>query len=148
MGNITMDKQKIIMHFNLPPSDEDLEVLACAIMESMPDELARFCEEIAIKVEELPDEALEQELDLEDSFDLLALYRSGKEISPGVISKVASNDDILILFRRPILDMWCETCDPLAIVLRDVMIAELGRHFDFSEDEIDDMARRHHQGML
>src|SRR5690606_16478066 len=99
-------------------------------------------------VEDLPDESTEQDLDLEDPFDLLALYRNGKEVAPGVEKKTANDDDVLIVYRRPVLDMWCETEDDLATLLRQVVIEELGRHFDFSEDEIEEMSERHYQGML
>ncbi len=143
-----MDVQSIIMNYSVSPTLEDLEIIAGSIIETLPDELTEFCESLALRVEELPDEALEQELDLEDPFDLLALYRSGKEISPGVERKTANDDDVLIIFRRPLLDMWCETGEDITLLVRQVVIEELGNHFDFSEGEIAEMTGRHHQGML
>lgn len=122
--------------------------MASEILEALPEELLEYCDGLAISVEDLPDETTEQELDLEDTYDLLALYKSGKEISPGVEKKTANDDDVLTLYRRAILDMWCETSDDLSGMIRQIMIEELGRHFDFSDDEIDDMAERHYQGML
>ncbi|MBK7361802.1 MAG: metallopeptidase family protein [Micavibrio sp.] len=76
------------------------------------------------------------------------IQNHGKEISPGVEKKTANDDDVLVIYRRPLLDMWCESCDDLLGLLRQVMIEELGRHFDFPDDEIEEMARRHYQGML
>jgi predicted Zn-dependent protease with MMP-like domain len=46
------------------------------------------------------------------------------------------------------LDMWCESGEDLAAVLRQVMIEEIGKGFDFSEDDIDEMNARHYQGAL
>lgn len=143
-----MSQQKIIMNFTYPPGDDDLMAIAEAAMENMPEELMEFCDSLAIQIEELADEALESDLDLEDPYDLVALYRSGGQIAPGVERKVANDEDLLILFRRPLLDLWCESCDDLNNVVRQVMIEELGQNFDFSEDEIDEMTQRHHQGML
>lgn len=143
-----MDQGKIIMNFSSPPSAEDIEAMASDIAETLPEEILEFCEEITIQVEELPDESVEQEMDLDDPYDLLALYRSGKQIAPGIESKVANDDDVLILYRRPILDLWIETGYDLMNTIRDVMIEELGSQFEFSEDEIEEMAQRHHQGML
>ena len=140
--------KQIIMSFTFSPSTEDLEVMAASILEQLPDELVNFCESVAVRVEDFPDASTEQELEIEDPYDLLAIFRSGKEISPGVEKKTANDDDVLILYRRPILDIWCETGDDLGTLMRQVMIEELGRHFEFSEDEIDDMAQRHYQGML
>jgi predicted Zn-dependent protease with MMP-like domain len=44
--------------------------------------------------------------------------------------------------------MWCETGEDLNLLVRQALIEELAHNFEFSEDEIDDMARRHYQGML
>lgn len=143
-----MDQRKIIMTFSVPPSADDLLVMANEILETLPEEILDQCESLAIQCEEIADEALEAEFELDSPYELMALYRSGKEISPGVQKKVANDDDVLILFRRPILDMWCELGDDLTNILREVMIEELAQNFDFSEDEIEEMTRRHHQGML
>lgn len=143
-----MDQRKIIMTFSVPPSADDLLEMAKEILETLPEEILDQCDSLALHCEEVADEALELELELDDPYELMALYRNGKEISPGVQKKVANDDDALILFRRPILDMWCELGDDLSNILREVMIEELAQNFDFSEDEIEEMTRRHHQGML
>lgn len=143
-----MNQAQIIMHYTTAPSPDDIQVMAQDIVDTLPEDILDYCEDLAIVIEELADEALEDELDLEDPFELLALYRSGREISPGVMSKVANDDDVVILFRRPILDMWCETGEELAKVLREVIITELGRHFEFSDEEIETMANEHYQGMM
>lgn len=143
-----MDAQQIIMNFSIPPSLEDIQILAGNVLENLPDELEAHCANLAVIVEDFPDEVLENELELENTFDLLAFFRSGSEISPGILKKSANDDDVLMIFRRPLLDMWCETGDDLNAVLHQVMVEELARNFDFSEDEIEDMAGRHHQGML
>lgn len=138
----------IIMNFSAPPSIDDLETIAQELLAALPEELGECCETLAIEVEDFPDEATLSEMDVEDSYELVALYRSGKEISPGVERKVANDDDVLVLFRRPILDLWCEMQDDLTNLIREVMIEELARNFDFSEDEIEEMTSRHHQGMF
>ncbi len=143
-----MERDQIIMSFSVPPSADDLEVIAKNVLGTLPEELLEFCEGMAIQVEDFPDEAIQQELDLEDPYDLLALYRSGSEIAPGVTKKTANDDDQLLIFRRPLLDAWCETHEDLNALLRQVMIEEIGQNFDFSEDEIEEMAARHYQGVL
>ena len=137
--------KQIIMNFSVPPSIDDMEVMANAVLEVLPEELLEFCDGLALAMEDIPDETMEQELDLEDPYDLLALYKSGKEISPGVEKKTANDDDVLCLYRRPILDVWVETGDDLVAVIRQVMIEELGRHFDFSDEEVEEMNDRHYQ---
>lgn len=138
----------IVMNFSVPPSADDLAVIANEQIENMPDELLEHCEDILIQIEEFPDEATEADLDLDDPYELLALYKAGKELSPGVEKKVANDDDLLILYRRPLLDAWCDSGDDLVQVIREAMIEEIGNHFEFSEDDIEEMAQRHYQGML
>ena len=143
-----MDRRQIIMNFSHPPSTEDMEVIALDALENLPEELQEFCDELGVSVEDFPDTATESELDLDDPYDLLALYRSGKEISPGVEKLTASEEDVLVIYRRPILDLWCETGDDLGVTIRQVMIEEIGRHFEFSDRDIDEMVRRHYQVMI
>ena len=138
----------IIMNFSAPPSTDDLETIAKELLAALPEELAECCETLAIEVEDFPDDATVAEMELDDPYELVALYRSGKEISPGVERKVANDDDVLVLYRRPILDLWCEMHEDLTSLIREVMIEELAQNFDFSEDEIEEMTARHHQGML
>jgi predicted Zn-dependent protease with MMP-like domain len=143
-----MDRRKIIMNFSVPPSPDDMHVIAVEALENFPEELLDFCDDLTVEIEDFPDPATESELDLDDPYDLLAVFRSGKEIAPGVEKTAASGDDCLVLYRRPILDLWCETGDDLNMTVRQVMIEELGRSFDFSSADIEDMIRRHYQGML
>lgn len=143
-----MDKQAIIMNFSAPPSIEDIEVITASMLEILPDELVDFAQDIVIQVEDFPDTAIEVELDLEDPYDLLALYRAASQISPGVERKNADGEDILMVFRRPVLDLWCETGEDLGDLIRSVMIEEIGQYHNFSESEIGEMITRHHQGLF
>ncbi|MCB1529945.1 MAG: metallopeptidase family protein [Rhodospirillales bacterium] len=143
-----MNQQRVVMNFSVPPSLEDIEAIAGDILESLPEEILEFCDGLALQIEEMPDETTQKDLDLEDPYEIVALFHSGKELSPGVESKVANDEDVLILYRRPLLDVWGETGEDLAQVVREAMIEELGNNFDFSEDEIEEMTRRHYQGML
>lgn len=143
-----MDSRQIIMNYTVPPSVDDLSVLAADAMEVVPEEIVGYCDSISVVVEDFPEDSIQQELDIDDPYELIALFRNGKEISPGIERKVANDDDMLILYRRPLLDLWCETQDDLGGLVRQVIIEELGRNFDFSDDEIDEMVRRHHPGLL
>ncbi len=143
-----MDQNRIIMNVSSAPSADDIETMANALMESLPEEILEKCETLIVQVEEFPDDAVQVEMNVDDPYELLALYRSGKEISPGVQRKVANDDDVIILYRRPILDLWCETGEDLSSMIREVMIEELAQSFEFSDDEIEEMTARHHQGMF
>ena len=143
-----MECKRIIMNYTAPPSAEDLEDLTSFLWDSLPEELVSRCDDLMIAIEEMADDTTLDDLEVEDPFELLALYRDGKEISPGVERKVANDDDVLVLYRRSILDMWCETQEDLQNLIRQVVIEELGRHFEFSEEDVEEMAGRHYQGLL
>ena len=140
--------QQILMNFTYAPMDDDILSIANAQLELLPDELLERFNDLKVTIEEFPDEATESDLDLEDPYDLMALYKAGKDIAPGVEKKIANDDDVLVLYRRPLLDGWCETGDDLTQVIRDAMIEEIGSYFDFSEDDIEQMSAQHYQGAL
>ncbi|MCD8563126.1 MAG: metallopeptidase family protein [Alphaproteobacteria bacterium] len=146
LSQVRAEVQKIIMNYTTPPTHEDLEVLAAECLLNLPDELHEYADGLAVAVEDLADESVAHDLD--DPYEMIALYKSGSEISPGVVKKMANDDDVLMLFRRPLLDLWCETCDDLSVLVRQIMIEEIGRHFEFSDDEIDEMVARHFQGLF
>ena len=143
-----MDRKQILMNFSLPPGLDDVEVMSVAIVENLPEELVEYCEELVVQVEDFPDEALESELDLQDPYELLTLFKSGKEISPGIEKKSGKDHDILMIFRRPLLDLWCENQEDLNGLLRESIIEELGKTFEFPEQDIEDMVSRHDQSLL
>ncbi len=143
-----MNGQQIIMNFSRPPSIDDLEVMAAQVLETLPDELVEYCDKLSVQIEDFPDTVIEQEQELDDPYELVALYKSGNEHSKGVEMKSANDDDVIMLFRRPILDMWCEECEELEILVRQIMIEEIARHFEFPDEEIAAISKTHHQGML
>ncbi len=143
-----LSKQEIIMNFSTPPTPDDLGGMVRQVLETLPDELSSKCEELVLEIEEFPDDATVQDMDLDSLYELLALYHSAKEISPGVQKKIANGEDKLVIYRRPILDLWCEAGEDLGNLVREIVIEELARGLEFSEDDIQDMIRRHHQGLL
>ena len=146
---MTMAAQRsIIMNFREPPAESDMLSLAQDIIEQLPHELEAVIAGLQILVEDFPSTEVETELELEDSFDLLALYRCKSEKIPGVENKVSSAEPTLILYRRPILDVWCDTQDDLKGLIRHIIVTELAQANGFNEEEADTMALRHQQGMV
>ncbi len=137
-----MESRRIVMNYTVPPSSEDIESITQSVWDSLPDGIAGHCEELTFEIEDMVDDITMRDLSLNDPFELLALYKSGKEISPGVEKKVANDDDILVLYRRAILDMWCETEDDLDVTIRQAIVAELGRFFECSDDDVQEMLER------
>ena len=120
---------------NLAPSLAEIEALAQRVLDTLPSRLKRHLGSVAIRVEEFPDEETEAEMELDSPFDILGLYR-GVALPRKSISDPRPQLDMIFLYRRPILDYWCETGEDLTRVVRHVMIHEIGHHFCFSDAEM------------
>jgi predicted Zn-dependent protease with MMP-like domain len=119
-----------------PPTLGDIEALAAEALKTIPGELKRHLGPLVIRVEEFPDEETEAAMELESPFDILGLYR-GVALPHKSVASTRADADLVFLYRRPILDYWCETGEDLYRVVRHVLIHEIGHHFGFSDDDMD-----------
>jgi predicted Zn-dependent protease with MMP-like domain len=127
---------RLIPPHTVPPSLADLEIIARAAFAEIPDELRQFAADVAIHVEDFPDEETETEMELETPFDILGLYR-GVALDDKSFADLAQDVDTILLYRRPILDYWCETGEDLTTLVKHVLIHEIGHHFGFSDEDMD-----------
>jgi predicted Zn-dependent protease with MMP-like domain len=121
----------------LPPSLAEIEELARLALGTIPRRLKLHLGAVLIRVEEFPDAETEAEMELDSPFDILGLYR-GIALPHKSVSDARANVDMIFLYRRPLLDYWCESGEDLAHLVRHVLIHEIGHHFGFSDE---DMAR-------
>ncbi|HEV2099756.1 MAG TPA: metallopeptidase family protein [Stellaceae bacterium] len=119
-----------------PPSLAEIEQLAKRALGTIPTRLKRHLGVVVIRVEEFPDEETEQAMGLDSPFDILGLYR-GVALPHKSVSDPRPGMDMIFLYRRPILDYWCETGEDLADLVRHVLIHEIGHHFGFSDDDME-----------
>jgi len=120
----------------LAPSLADMEGIARDALETVPAELRGRVGDVVIRVEDFPDEETVEEMDLESDFDLLGLYR-GVDLTRRSVGDVRTSLDMIFLYRRPILDYWCETGEDLVHVVRHVLIHEIGHHFGLSDADME-----------
>jgi predicted Zn-dependent protease with MMP-like domain len=120
----------------LPPSLDELGELAREAFDTIPAELRRHVDGVVIRVDEFPDEVTEREMELETPFDLLGLYR-GVDIGHKSSASVMHDVDMIFLYRRPLLDYWCETGEDLKLLVRHVLIHEIGHHFGLSDEDME-----------
>lgn len=122
--------------FSLPPSIADLEAMAGEAFATIPPELRAHVSNVLIRVEDFPDEETEEEMELESPYDLLGLYR-GVDLTQRSVSDVRMTIDAIFLYRRPILDYWCEMGEDLFHIVRHVLVHEIGHHFGFSDEDME-----------
>jgi len=124
------------MSFTTAPTLADIEAIAEAAYAGIPRELTRHVDGVVIRVVEFPDEETLEEMECETEFDLLGLYR-GVDLSRKSVADVVTNVDMIFLYRRPLLDYWCETGEDLTHLVRHVLIHEIGHHFGLSDEDMD-----------
>lgn len=110
--------------------------MAGRAFETIPEELRRMTATILFRVEDFPDQEICQDMELDSPFDLLGLYH-GVDLTQKSIADPSPDPDIVFLYRRPILDFWCETGEPLEHLVRHVLIHEIGHHFGLSDEDME-----------
>ena len=120
------------------PGAADIEALALAALETIPAQLRAQLGGVAIRVEEFPDDETQEEMELDSPFDLLGLYH-GVSLREKSVLDVPEEVDMILLYRRPLLDHWCEGEETLGHLVRHVLIHEIGHHFGFSDDDMEEI---------
>ena len=121
-----------------PPGLDDIEALARDIYAQLPESFRRLCEGIVIQIADFPDEETLAEMGAESEFDLLGLFRGRGLAHAEAAAQTGAFPNMIWLYRRPLLDYWCEGEDTLRDVVAHVLVHEIGHHFGLSDA---DMAR-------
>ena len=104
----------------LAPSPDDLAVLARKAFEDLPAEVRGRAGEISLRVDDFASDAVLDDEGIEDPYALTGLLQ---DAGPG--------PPTLVLYRRPILDEWCERGDvALGDLVAYVVADELGKAVD------------------
>lgn len=118
------------------PSLADIESMAQAARDALPDPFAIHARSVAIRVEDFADESVLAELGIEDPFELTGLYDGTPLIQKSVLD-TPGQPDLIWLFRAAILDEWCARGDvALDRLVAHVYIHELAHHLGWSDDDI------------
>ena len=93
--------------FSTAPTQEDFEAIAAEALATIPEEFRRHVGNVRIQIDDFPSDEVEKEMELDTPFDLLGLYQGVSMMERGA-GHVANDIDRIFLYRRPILDYWCD----------------------------------------
>ena len=121
--------------FGQAPSADEIEAIARATLERLPEPFARSLGDIVLLVEEFADEATLKAMGIDEPFDLTGLYE-GVPLTERSVEQSGTLPDRIRLFRRSILDEWAGGDDTLEHLVGHVLVHEVGHHFGLSDDDM------------
>jgi predicted Zn-dependent protease with MMP-like domain len=119
------------------PSLEAIEAIAARTFASLPESFRARCGSLVIHVVDFPDEETLNDMNAESEFDLLGLFRGLGLAHADSNAPTGALPNMVWLYRRPLLDYWCEGEDTLEAVVAHVLIHEIGHHFGLSDDDME-----------
>ena len=123
------------------PTSEDIDALARAAFDRLPASFRRLSEGLVIQVVDFPDDETLNEMGAESEFDLLGLFRGRGLAQRGVVEETGELPNMIWLYRRPLLDFWCDGEDSLGEVVTHVLVHEIGHHFGLSDADMEAIER-------
>ncbi len=117
----------------LAPDIAGIEVMARAALARLPEPFRARLDGVLLIVEDFADDAILDEMGIDDPFDLSGLY-SGRPIGEPV--QTGDPPATIHLYRRPILDEWAGGSDTLEHLVAHVLIHEVGHHFGLSDADM------------
>lgn len=118
------------------PSNEDIATIGEAILKALPAPFGEAVSAVPIMVQDWPDEATLDAMEIDDPLDLTGLYAAvplGERIG---LATPPIEPEMIYLYRLPILFEWCERGCALEDVVFDVLTHEIGHHFGMDETAV------------
>jgi predicted Zn-dependent protease with MMP-like domain len=119
------------------PTSEDIDALARTAFERLPASFRHLSDGLVIQVVDFPDEETLKEMDEESEFELLGLFRGRGLAQGGATGETGEMPNMIWLYRRPLLDFWCDGEDTLDEVVTHVLVHEIGHHFGLSDADME-----------
>lgn len=119
--------------FGTAPSAADIEALARASLQRLPEPFAAHLKEVVLTVEDLADEATLSDMGIDDPFELTGLYH-GLPVGDKSVEHSGTLPDRIFLYRRAILDEWAAEGESLEHLVHHILVHEVGHHFGLSDE--------------
>ena len=118
------------------PSLTDFAEIAGRALATLPPAIKAVVGDVQIRIEEFADDETLDSLGIEDAFELTGVYE-GVDLPRRSVFDVAPTPSSIRLFRRPILDEWCEGDVDFQSLVEHVFVHEVAHHFGFSDAGIE-----------
>lgn len=117
--------------------DEAFELVVEDALASIPEGFHRYLNEIVVDVEDMPSEAVCEDLGLDDPRGLLGLY-VGTPLTERSVSAPYRLPERIVIYRRNI-ERMCRTRRQMIDQIRKTVLHEIGHHFGLSEQHLRDL---------
>lgn len=110
------------------------------IIDELPDEFHAMLDEVPVIVDDEPSVELQKEMNAYvpgEPSDICGVH-SGPSISSGAREELAYSTPMIQLFRGPLFRLAGSKPKKLRREIRITLLHELGHHFDFDEEELED----------
>jgi predicted Zn-dependent protease with MMP-like domain len=117
------------------PGAAEIERLAEAAIERMPAHFRRHLEGVVLRVDDWAEDAVLDELGIDDALDLTGLY-TGRPMGEQSSMDSGRMPSMIHLYRLPLLYEWAATEVSLEDLITHVIVHEAGHHFGFSDADM------------
>jgi predicted Zn-dependent protease with MMP-like domain len=119
-----------------PETQEEFETVAAEVWANLPAQFREIVGNLSIQIVDFADRATLRHMGIPDAYDLLGLYH-GVGLPFKSVGDLPYGPDLIFLYRMPILAYAEDEGEPVAEVIRHVLIHEIGHHFGFSDEDMD-----------
>ena len=121
--------------FGTAPSAAEIEAIARASLQRLPEPFASHLREVVLVVDELADDETLGAMGIDDPFELTGLYH-GLPVGEKSVDMSGTLPDRIVLYRRAILDEWAAEGETLEHLVHHILVHEVGHHFGLSDEDM------------
>jgi len=115
-------------------SNEEFERVVEEAIESIPPGFDQYLDEIAIDIEDMPDQAICDEVGVRDRRHLLGLYR-GTPLTRRQVEQPYRYPERIVIYQRNI-ERQCRSRRQMVQQIRKTVLHEIGHHFGLNERQL------------
>lgn len=138
-----MSKSPLDWHGRYAPTLDDIEAMASKALAELPEPFRSLAADVTCTVAEYAEDDILEHFGMESPFELMGLFTGIGLTEDGAVPQTGQMPNTVFLYRRAILDYWAENEDnTLGEVVTHVLIHELGHHFGFSDEDMEEIEAR------